>query len=274
VIRFERPPCPPGFDAVVGGARTAVRAAVLAGASPVFDPVWGRREHEFKRRLAEAQRGKCGFCECKVLPTGRGDVEHFRPKAEVRELPSLTARGAQSRYESTPSGRERGAVVPGGGYWWLAYAWTNWLFACTSCNQDWKRNFFPIASAAPPITEGCEKGESALRLDPFGDDDPVGHLHFEADGQVSARDGSPKGDATIDVCGLALRPELIQARSRVARAAHKHLDAIFAAPTELAREPHFAALEAMGGDDEPHAGVVRSIAEERLGGTWAELFGG
>jgi len=227
VIRFARPPCPSGFDAVVGSARAAVRAAVLPGAAPTFDALWGRREHGFKVMLAEAQRGKCGFCECKVLPTGRGDVEHYRPKGEVRELPPPTARGAQGRYESTPSGRERGAVVPGGGYWWLAYAWTNWLFACTSCNQDWKRNFFPLTPPAPSIAEGCEKAEAALLLAPFGDDDPVRHLRYEADGQVSARDGSPRGDATIDVCGLALRPEL-----------------------------------------------VRSIAEERLGDTWAELFGG
>nr|WP_239015299.1 AAA family ATPase [Archangium violaceum] len=69
-------------------------------------------------------RGKCAFCESQLAHISYGDVEHFRPKAGWRQE------------EGGPLGRP--------GYYWLAYEWTNLFLACTLCNQQFKRNLFPL----------------------------------------------------------------------------------------------------------------------------------
>ena len=48
------------------------------------------------------------------------DVEHYRPKGKVEE-------------DDTHAG-----------YWWTAYEWTNLLYACKYCNQEHKKNYFPL----------------------------------------------------------------------------------------------------------------------------------
>ena len=61
------------------------------------------------------------------------DVEHFRPKAEVKE--------AGENHQ---------------GYWWLAYSWENLLIACKTCNQEYKRIKIP--------TEGREKKNPTQKI--------------------------------------------------------------------------------------------------------------
>lgn len=65
---------------------------------------------------------KCAYCEAPTSTVAHGDVEHFRPK-------SL--------------------------YWWLAYRFDNYLFACQICNQIYKSDHFPFGgaqrSAAPAM---------------------------------------------------------------------------------------------------------------------------
>jgi uncharacterized protein (TIGR02646 family) len=65
-----------------------------------------------KRTLKRESSGKCAYCEAPTDTVAHGDVEHFRPTAT---------------------------------YWWLAYCWDNWLFACQICNQSYKREQFPVA---------------------------------------------------------------------------------------------------------------------------------
>jgi hypothetical protein len=40
--------------------------------------------HTVKASLLRAQRGKCCYCERKILATDYGDVEHFRPNTKSR----------------------------------------------------------------------------------------------------------------------------------------------------------------------------------------------
>lgn len=68
---------------------------------------------------------KCYFCESNIEHSAVLNVEHFRPKAKVE---------AQDNN-----------MVKHKGYFWLAIEWTNLLLACPKCNQDGKRNRFPIA---------------------------------------------------------------------------------------------------------------------------------
>jgi hypothetical protein len=64
-----------------------------------------------KDRLKLDSLDKCAYCEAPTAVVAHGDVEHFRPKKL---------------------------------YWWLAYAFDNYVFACQICNQIYKSDNFPL----------------------------------------------------------------------------------------------------------------------------------
>ena len=70
-----------------------------------------------KTQLKKECANKCAYCEANTSVVAHGDVEHFRPKSE---------------------------------YWWLAYTYDNYLFACQICNQTYKSDNFPIAGTRFP----------------------------------------------------------------------------------------------------------------------------
>ena len=78
------------------------------------------RKDDVKRALYKMHRGKCCYCERKRDEKREPDVEHFRPKAKVSEAPEHP------------------------GYWWRAYEWDNYFFACKQCNQGHKKCYFPL----------------------------------------------------------------------------------------------------------------------------------
>jgi uncharacterized protein (TIGR02646 family) len=79
-----------------------------------------------------------------------------------------------------------------------AFRWHNYLYACTYCNSNQKRDQFPIE----PITR------RPLLVKPTRED-PRDHLVFApSTGMFRPRRSSPKGDPTIRVFGLNIRPEL------------------------------------------------------------------
>jgi len=87
-----------------------------------------------KNFLHESQHGKCCYCE-RTRDQKDFDVEHFRPKAEVKEI------------RDHP------------GYWWLAYSWENLLVACKACNQK-KSSHFPLKDERKrAYGENCNLGE-------------------------------------------------------------------------------------------------------------------
>jgi uncharacterized protein (TIGR02646 family) len=152
------------------------------------------REEDVSRALLEAFEYVCAYCES---PTGRIEVEHYRPKNAVR----------------TDAG-----LLPG--YYWLAATWENLLPSCHDCNQDlWsvdpagpryksgKGNWFPLDNEHARATGvGEETREFPLLLHPYIDE-PAEHLEFSDDGIVQARKDangvpSPRGDATIRILGL------------------------------------------------------------------------
>ncbi len=67
-----------------------------------------------KESIEAESAKKCAYCEAPTKTVAWGDVEHFRPK-------SL--------------------------YWWLAYCFDNYLFACQICNQGFKGDNFPVVGA-------------------------------------------------------------------------------------------------------------------------------
>ena len=100
-----------------------------------------------KRFLHKSQHGKCCYCERK-RDKGETDVEHFRPKARVKEA-------GEGHH----------------GYWWLAYDWENLLIACKKCNQK-KGTRFPLKDEKKRVYEkGYDLGEEEpLLINPLEKD--------------------------------------------------------------------------------------------------------
>lgn len=138
-----------------------------------------------KTQLKKESNGKCAYCEATTEVVAHGDVEHYRPKSI---------------------------------YWWLAYTYDNYLYACQICNQSYKSNNFPIGAVrqypGPPISSKTSdkkidelagkispdpidiavgytlqkhikehEREAALLLNPYFDD-PTTYIAYEADDAI------------------------------------------------------------------------------------------
>lgn len=195
MIRIRKPADPPAV-LVDRGAEACRGLCEQYDAAPA-DHQNGARTFEFdpkiyghpsvRAALAEAQHGKCCFCERKV----EGDVEHFRPKSRSQQA--------------------RGDPPLRPGYYWLAYEWSNLFFACGPCNQRYKRDLFPLAAPARRARSHHDDlaAEDPLFLDP-ANDEPAEHIAFRSE-VAYAVNGSPRGQATIDLLALN-RPDLQESR--------------------------------------------------------------
>jgi hypothetical protein len=217
MIHYRRPPAPSGFPSadvlqVVQDLRDAVEVAVADGTWPdvslEFPDHWGGHKAVF----AAAQHHKCGWCEAEVT-NETGAVDHHAPKASVGRL---RRPGVELEDLTNVRGRSTRPPIHRSGYWWRAYDWDNWLYACNRCNSAWKLDLYPIAEEPyPEPREG--RAITPLLLHPYEGPDPREHLLFDANGAVRARNNSPYGKATIATCGLD-RPSLQQAREKAAEA--------------------------------------------------------
>jgi uncharacterized protein (TIGR02646 family) len=170
---------------------------------------------EVKEALIELFNGKCAYCESSFLHVYPGDIEHFRPKAEIEE------------------------VLPGKpGYYWLAANWDNLLLSCRNCNQKLthavygvsskktmgKMNQFPLSDQTKYVRRhdhpnGIKDEEPyRLLLNPCIDN-PEEHLEYGSEGVIKAkkdRSGvlSRKGLTSINVYVLQRVP-LVQSREKV-----------------------------------------------------------
>lgn len=113
--------------------------ARAAGGTIEFKPtVWKAAKPQLKLETG----GKCAYCESPTDTVAHGDVEHFRPKSK---------------------------------YWWLAYCYDNYVYACQICNQVHKGDEFPIhattgawtgpALPAPPLAAALATLAEALTPD-------------------------------------------------------------------------------------------------------------
>lgn len=145
---------------------------------------------------------KCAFCETDPSAGVTMQVEHYRPKAKITE-------------DKTH-----------GGYYWLAYQWSNLLLACPACNNK-KRNRFPITATReklPLLSDGnldlskCSSNglnllnEQPLLVNPETDPNPMQHFRFQATGEIEHKTNA--GKTTIEVCGLN-RGSLIKKRKKL-----------------------------------------------------------
>lgn len=125
--------------------------------------VWG----QLSDILAKRSHGKCWYCESNELRSDN-PIDHFRPKGKVAECSDHP------------------------GYWWLAFDWENYRFACTYCNSrrvdvktaGGKQDHFPVFT--PPDWNKSEDEENVERpklLDPIDEDD-YKFLTFNKNGEA------------------------------------------------------------------------------------------
>ena len=136
------------------------------------------RSDEVKDALLAMHHWKCCYCEKRLERRGL-QVEHFRPKGAVRQLP--------------------GEANERPGYFWLAYWWDNLFLACADCNGE-KGTTFPLKD--PGQRARSHHDDLALEEVNFVDpayDDPRDHIYFK---EYVPCHWTPKGQRTIEVLDL------------------------------------------------------------------------
>lgn len=139
---------------------------------------------ELKDDLKKLSDGKCWYCESaghRIL----GDVDHHRPKNKIKHY----------RKYSGPEHM---------GYWWLAFDWKNYRYACELCNRlnkdrttgitGGKGSYFPLLDESKRVFDECNPyqllQEMPLLLDPTVETDPF-LLTFVEDGSVQPASNNP-----------------------------------------------------------------------------------
>ncbi len=142
-------------------------------------------------------KGKCIFCEQIIYRDQYGDMEHYRPKASVKELDNKPIKILINGHEQDHPG-----------YYWLAYDWQNLLPSCKLCNGPYtdivsqkpigKRNYFPVRGfrAEKP---GDEVREEPLLINPIFEN-PEQSMKMLDSGELKGLDD--KGGMSIRILGL------------------------------------------------------------------------
>lgn len=105
----------------VKNALDRIRDRVNADLFPAIekaDELW--RNEKVTDTLYDCHHGKCCYCERKRDRKREMDVEHYRPKGEVKDDEGHT------------------------GYWWLVFKWNNLLWSCKTCHQKYKGTIFTL----------------------------------------------------------------------------------------------------------------------------------
>jgi len=174
------------------------------------------RNKPLRKRLEDLFRGKCAYCDSTFAHVASGDIEHFRPKAEIDT-------GSEKLYP---------------GYYWLATNWHNLLLSCQYCNRTnyhetpdlpgeevrmGKWDQFPVSNSngrvRSHLQDIADEEPHRLLLNPCTDE-PEEHLLFTQDGLVRARPlpaggTSEKAEYSIAVYALR-RKELVEEREKCA----------------------------------------------------------
>lgn len=255
------------LDAAITAANAtwfADTAAVLAAlptppASSDFKPLWSK----IKQVFIDLQNSKCCFCEKPLEGKIEQDVEHFRPKAEVKPwtVPSsLVAEGVAVKQPADGSSES--------GYSHLAYQPFNYAMSCKTCNSTLKKNLFPIeakrdSGSTDPSTMAAEK---ALFIYPIGtvDTDPEKLIGFEALSPV-ARAASGYGRrralATIEIFRLDRRKDLFKQRAYLLRLLYLELEGQSNAKSATKRAEHQKAIDGLTSPEAPFTNCMRCFAE-------------
>ena len=155
--------------------------------------------------------GRCAYCETPIADTQYIQIEHFRPKAGVKDE---NGRVVNFRDEN---GIDTGK--PHLGYYWLAYDWHNLLPSCAICNQP-KSILFPVIGqhAQVPNEEVHEKPLLINPISELEEDNPEHHLSVDSEtGIMYAVGRSHRGAMCIKLFRLNERDQLVDERKKIRR---------------------------------------------------------
>lgn len=212
----DRPRSLEGLDFINEWGELARRAETEVKLSIYRDPYYdanGKTASHVIDKLNTWYHYKCAYCERRY----KLDVEHYRPKGEVRDLNNDLVTIAD----------QNGNQTQHPGYYWLGYEWSNLIPACISCNRDGGKNSkFPnqggYVSDAPLNnneleTERCHVShieltvERPLMIHPEYDE--VNRMFkFNIDPEkkgieIEGADVEGRGNTTINICQMN-RPEI------------------------------------------------------------------
>lgn len=137
---------------------------------------------EVKEALDNIQKGMCCYCECYYEVSGKGEVEHFRPKMGYMQ--------------------DKNDLFHRPGYFWLGYDWNNLMYSCKNCNEDYKKNYFPLkdnAKRANPVISYSIDEEEPLLVNPYEEKEPQKHFGFKDGIEFGI---TPEGKKSVEYYGL------------------------------------------------------------------------
>ena len=239
-------------------------AAVLAGlpvppASSDFKPLWTK----IKQLYIDLQNSKCCFCEKPLEGKIEQDVEHFRPKAEVKawKVPAkLAAEGITVQQPANGSAES--------GYSQMAYQPFNYAMSCKTCNSTLKKNLFPIEGTrdSASVDPSTMKAEKALFIYPIGtfDADPEDLIGFDALSPIPKKAsgyGRHRAVVTIEVFRLDRRKDVIKQRAYLLRLLYLELEGKANTASAAKRADHQKAIDALTCPEAPFTNCMRCFAE-------------
>lgn len=268
MIGYRRPPEDTAFTSKAQKLRKR-----LSATGPFDEKVW----QSHKSAFSVVQHGKCAYCDHYIACGQDGDVEHFAPMAGVQDIGADPSTWGIEEFAGlaklTPGSR---VTIPrsSAGYWWLAYDWSNFLFACLVCNRKYKRTVFPLVPVPSKRWRPSKRSKRHVPLLLNCFDARAPWRNFRFDKVTNAVSGTtPQGVATIATCGLH-RETLRSARGQAVGDARRMCDDIQdrrAGPRARLRAWHD--LVGLGSEERSFAGAVRATAEESLGLRWEEIAG-
>jgi hypothetical protein len=244
------------------GALRAITASGMTIGGKHFEPreLWKVPKHKKALVGDPSALTKCAWCELHFGWKRQLNVEHYRPKSEItcwEGLPPLVS-------DQPPK-----EVFVSSGYWWLAFDWNNYSLACSTCNQGWKRNLFPVRGARALYGEGMELHEIPLLLDPMSPFRTADHFSWTELGIMNAE--SERGEATIIALGLNRR-DLVALREKTVRSVRHEIERLRRAlRTPDAAKRHLRALRELCAPESQFAGMNRWWVEGEAGWTWETL---
>jgi hypothetical protein len=241
-------------------AKAALADLPISPKSSDFPPLWSK----IKQVYITLQCSKCCFCEKSLEGKIEQDVEHFRPKAEVRPW-KLTERLARAGVVLAQSSD----AAPEPGYARLAYHPFNYAMACKYCNSTLKKNYFPVAG--PRQSGGTNparmRKERAYLIYPLGDHDQDPEDLIEFDGlspvpKQPAGFGRHRALVVIELFHLdspVKRRILFKGRAYLLRLLFLELEGRRNAATPAEKQKHQAAVASLTSDACPFANCMRSF---------------
>ncbi len=222
--------------------------------------IWSR----IKSVYMALQGSKCAFCEKGIEDQAiEQDVEHFRPKREVKRWPvaewlQRELEERDFRIQQPPTGSEPG-------YRLLAYHPWNYIASCKSCNSVFKKRYFPVAGTRDPDARKpgtLRRRERPYLIFPLGDldDDPADLIMFHGLSPQPRRDGFDRLRALVTIELFSLddhrkRKGLLLDRARA-------IERLYFALVNPTPEAAAVVTRLTTSTREPHANCLRSF--ERL----------